>query len=249
VIRSALALATVLAGCRPQPSGSSATVSAPPTASVPAPRAQPVDEAPQPVAVRINREYEGRTASSWKRSFEREGREAYDRRADILELLALTPGMAVADIGAGTGLFTVELARGVAPGGIAYAVDPQDYFLEHVAARARAAGLDNVRTVHADQRHSGLAPGSIDLAFTCDVYHHLELPLTYLADLHAALREHGKLVVVDYDRTRKGTPAWMREHIRADPERLRQEIESAGFVLRSAPALLDENFVMVFERR
>ncbi|HWB77115.1 MAG TPA: methyltransferase [Nannocystaceae bacterium] len=214
----------------------------------PLPAAAAVEETPQPVAVRINREYEGRTAKSWERSFEREGREAHDRRADIVALMELKPGMAVADVGAGTGMFTVELARAVLPGGIAYAVDPQSYFLEHVAARARDAKLDNVRTIHADQRGSGLAKGSIDVAFMCDVYHHLELPKTYLADLHAALRDGGKLVIVDYDRTRKSTRAWMRDHIRADPAEFRAEIESAGFTLLAEPKLLEENFVMIFAR-
>ena len=204
-------------------------------------------ETPQPVAVRINREYEGRTAKSWERSFEREGREAHDRRDDIVALLELKPGMAIADVGAGTGMFTVELARAVAPG-LAYAVDPQPYFLEHVAARARDAKLDNVRTIHADQHASGLAQGSIDVAFMCDAYHHLELPKTYLADLHTALREGGRLVIIDYDRTRKGTREWMRDHIRADPSEFRAEIESAGFTLLSEPKLLEENFVMIFAR-
>lgn len=230
-------------GCAPSPTQVETQAPAP----IEQPAAAPA-ETPQAVAVRINREYEGRTAKSWERSFEHDGREAHDRRADIVALLELKPGMAVADVGAGTGMFTVELARAVTPGGVVYAVDPQPYFLEHIAARAREAKLDDVRTVHADQRESGLAPGSIDVAFLCDVYHHLELPKTYLADLHAALREHGRLVIVDYDRTREGTRQWMRDHIRADPADFRAEIGSAGFTLLAEPKLLAENFVMIFAR-
>jgi predicted methyltransferase len=239
-VRRALVFVAAI-GCAPKPT----TTPAP----APAPTPAAIAEAPQPVAVRINREYEGRTAKSWERSFEREGREAHDRRDEIIALLELHPGMAVADIGAGTGLFTIELARAVMPGGIVYAVDPQQYFLAYVDARAEKAGVEDVRTVHADQHKSGLAAGSIDLAFLCDVYHHLELPHTYLADLHAALREHGKLAIIDYDRTRQGTREWMHEHIRADPAEFRAEIESAGFALVAEPKLLAENFVMIFERR
>lgn len=238
----ALLLVALAVGCAPSPAQRETR------APVVRPAIAAPAETPQAVAVRINHEYEGRTAESWERSFEREGREAHDRRADIVALLELKPGMAVADVGAGTGMFTVELARTVAPGGVVYAVDPQPYFLEHVAARARDAKLDNVRTIHADQHASGLAQGSIDVAFMCDAYHHLELPKTYLADLHTALREGGRLVIIDYDRTRKGTREWMRDHIRADPSEFRAEIESAGFTLLSEPKLLEENFVMIFAR-
>ncbi len=241
-----LVVLLALAGCRAEPTRVPATPS--PTPSPTPPSTATSDERPQAVAVRINREYEGRTADSWKRSFEHEGREAYDRRAEILALLELDAGMAVADVGAGTGLFTVELARAVGAEGTVFAVDPQQYFLDHVAARARAAGLANVRTVLADQRTSGLAPGSIELAFLCDSYHHLELPRTYLADLHAALKDGGRLVIVDYDRTREGTRKWMREHIRADPAEFRAEVEAAGFTLVGEPKLLAENFVMIFAK-
>ncbi|MBC8068584.1 MAG: class I SAM-dependent methyltransferase, partial [Deltaproteobacteria bacterium] len=225
------------------------TATTAPSDPVASPIAASAEELPQPVAVRINRPYAKSDAAKWVPSFEREGREAFDRRKDILSVVAAAPGMAVADVGAGTGLFTMEFARVVGGEGIVYAVDPERDFLAHIEARAKTAELANVRTVQADQRASGLAPGSIDLAFMCDAYHHLELPRTYLADLHAALRERGRLVVVDYDRTRKHATAWMREHIRADPAEFRAEIEAAGFVLVSAPALLEENFVMVFERR
>ncbi len=204
-------------------------------------------EAPQPVAVRINAEYARKQAEDW-RSFEREGREVFDHRDEILAALAIAPGMRVADVGAGTGLFSLAMARVVGDGGVVFAVDVQAYFLEHIAARARDEQLGNVKPVLADQQHTGLAPETIDVALLCDSYHHLERPRTYLADLHAALVEGGRLVVIDYDRTRPGTRAWMKDHVRADPEEFRREIEGAGFRLIAAPALLRENFVMVFER-
>jgi ubiquinone/menaquinone biosynthesis C-methylase UbiE len=155
--------------------------------------------------------------------------------------------MRIADVGAGTGLFTLLFATAVGASGRVVAVDVQQYFLDHVAARAAEAGLANVAVRLADQRSTGLAAASIDVAFLCDAYHHLELPNTYLADLRRALGPDGRLVVIDYDRTRPGTKAWMKEHIRADPAEFRREIEAAGFVLSASPAVLVENFFWVFE--
>lgn len=217
-----------------------------PTRVEPTPTATIVDETPQPVAVRINREYERRDADSWTKNFEHDGREVFDHRAEIVAALHLEPGTSVADVGAGTGLFTLMFAAAVGPTGRVFAVDVQDYFLDHIAARARAAKLTNVVARRADQRGTGLDTASIDVAFLCDAYHHLELPNTYLADLRRALVPGGRLVVIDYDRTRPGTSAWMKDHIRADPEALRAEIEAAGFTLIDAPDVLDENFFLVF---
>ena len=150
---------------------------------------------------RINREYEGKEAQDWEARFEREGREVFDRKDAILEMLALRAGMDVADVGAGSGLFTLAIARAVGPEGKVYAVDVQAYFLERIAERARAAKLANVVTVAADQRTSGLAEDSIDLALFVDSYHHLEHPDATLADVRRALRAGRRLVVIDYDRT------------------------------------------------
>ncbi len=207
-----------------------------------------VEETPNPVAVRINREYTKPDADRWASSFEHDGREVFDHRAAIVAALGLTKGMRVADVGAGTGLFSLLFAAEVGPTGQVFAVDAQAYFVEHIEARAKAASLSNVIGQLADQSKTGLAVGSIQLAFLCDAYHHLERPKTYLADLRRAIVPGGRLVVIDYDRTRPGTRAWMKDHIRADPDQFKAEIQAAGFVLRETPSLLTENFVMIFER-
>lgn len=246
--RWSLALGLVLA-CRPSTAPGEATPpshagSAAPVATAPAPT---IAETPQPVAVRINAEYRDRSAERWAASFEHDGREVFDHRAEIVAALGLRPGMRVADVGAGTGLFTLSFAAAVGSTGRVVAVDVQQYFLDHIAARAAEAKLDNVELRLADQHRTGLEAGSVDVAFLCDAYHHLELPHGYLTDLRRALAPGGRLVIIDYDRTRPGTKAWMKDHIRADPAEFRREIEAAGFVLSESPAVLDENFFWVFE--
>jgi predicted methyltransferase len=209
---------------------------------------EPVAETPQPVAVRINAEYGKQDAAGWTKRFEHDGREVYDRRAEIVAALDLTAGLRVADVGAGSGLFTRLFADAVGPTGRVYAVDVQADFLAQIAARAEADGHAQVEIRRADQRRTGLAPGSIDVAFLCDAYHHLELPKTYLADLRRALVPGGRLVIIDYDRSRPGTDAWMKDHIRADPPVLLGEIEAAGFTPTAVSLRLEENFVAVFTR-
>jgi SAM-dependent methyltransferase len=243
MMRPALVLAALVA-CRPTTAPIDAPTRPPASPQVTAPGVDvPIDETPQPVAVRINGDYTDSDAKKWSKNFEHDGREVFDKRADIVAALALRDADIVADVGAGTGLFTLLFAEKV---GKVVAVDVQQYFLDHVAARAQALGLANITTQLADQRRTGLAAVSIDLAFLCDAYHHLELPRTYLADLRRAIRPGGRLVVIDYDRTRPGTGAWMKEHIRADPAELRREIEAAGFTLVDEPKLLRENFFWIF---
>lgn len=219
---------------------------APPTIAAATPDA--VAETPQPVAVRINAEYGKHDAAGWAKRFEHDGREVYDRRLEIVAALGLTPGQRIADVGAGSGLFTRLFADAVGPTGRVYAVDVQADFLAQIAARAATDGHAQVEIRRADQRRTGLAPSSIDVAFLCDAYHHLELPKTYLADLRRALVPGGRLVVIDYDRSRPGTEAWMKDHIRADPPVLLGEIEAAGFTPTPVSLRLEENFVAVFTR-
>lgn len=245
-MKRALAIA-ILAACRPTtaPLDVPSTPTSPPPAAAPDDAAAPVDETPQPVAVRINRDYTDSSAKKWSENFEHDGREVFDKRADIVAALALTETDVVADVGAGTGLFTLLFAEKVGKGGVV-AVDVQQYFLDHVVERAKALGFANITVQLADQRSTGLATDTVDVAFLCDAYHHLELPRTYLADLRRALRPGGRLVIIDYDRTRPGTRAWMKDHIRADPAELRAEIEAAGFTLETEPKLLRENFFWIF---
>lgn len=243
-MRALAAVLVAIVGCRPTEPPTRAPAPAPATEAGPT----VPDEEPQPVAQRINTDYADADAKRWTRSFEHDGREVYDHRDEIVAALGLRPGMAVADVGAGTGLFTLAMARAVGPNGRVFAVDVQPEFLATIAERARAADLANVVTVTADQRASGLAEASVDLAFLCDSYHHLERPRSYLADLRRALRPGGRLVVVDYDRTAPAAKRWMKDHVRADPDEFLHEIEAAGFELRDRPALLRENFVLVLAK-
>lgn len=207
-------------------------------------------KAPERVDIDINDDYAAQTnPERWAGRFEREGREVFDQRDAILAQLALREGMAVADVGAGTGLFTLAMAEVVGPKGKVYAVDVQSYFLDHIGQKARKAKLDNVELVRAEQGSAKLPEGSVDLVLMVDSYHHVEQPAPYLASLKAALRPGGRLVVIDYIAIAGQSEPWMLEHVRATPAAFRAELESAGFrFVRAHEGVLVENFVFEFER-
>ena len=195
----------------------------------------------------INAPFRDPDFRQWVERFEREGREVYDKRNAIVEATGVKPGMAVADVGAGTGLFTLLFARRVYPGPV-YAVDVSRPFVENILRRAREAGLGNVQGVVNSQEDSGLAPASIDLAFVCDTYHHFEQPQPMLASLHRALRPGGSLVIVDFQRIPGTSSRWVLEHVRAGKETVIAEVTAQGFRLVEDRPLMRENYFLRFVR-
>ena len=157
--------------------------------------------------------------------------------------------MVVADVGAGTGLFTRLLAKAVGPDGQVFAVDIAPKFLEHVQKTSREAGLRNVTPVLCNPDSVDLPANSIDLAFVCDTYHHFEFPERTLASLHRAIKPGGRLVVVDFVRVPGKSSDWVLGHVRAGQEVVEKEITAAGFEKTGeVKDLLKENYLVVFTR-
>jgi predicted methyltransferase len=214
-----------------------------------APLAAPVFAQEQSVSPGINRHYEDADFARWQRTFESPGREVYDRRQDIVAALGLKPGMTVADIGAGTGLFTRLLSPAVGPSGTVYAQDISREFLENLERIGREERLANVKTVLGTERDARLPANTLDLAFLCDTYHHFEYPRSMLASIHRALKPGGALVVIDFEKTPGLSSAWVMGHVRADRETAIREIEAAGFRLAEDRKLLRENYFLRFVRQ
>ena len=164
--------------------------------------------------------------ASFVERFEKEGREVYDQRQEIVAACQLRPAMSIADIGAGTGLFTGLMAPSVAE---LFAVDISQKFLDHVAENSKKNGNANVRTVLCDQTSCNLKPDSIDVAFICDTYHHFEFPYRTMRSIRNALKPNGIVVLVEFDRTEGKSSEWILKHVRADRATFTREIELAGF--------------------
>jgi ubiquinone/menaquinone biosynthesis C-methylase UbiE len=198
----------------------------------------------------INAQFQKGSVEDFIKRFESNDREVFTKRHEIVKFLDLTPGMAVADIGAGTGLFTRLFADEVGSGGKVYAVDVSKSFLDHIAAEARRRGQPQVITVRGTQSTTSLPAGSVDVAFLCDVYHHLEDHQKILASVHQALRPRGLIVLVEFDRVEGKSSAFVLNHIRASQAEFRREIEVAGFKplpIHSGP-LLKETFIAKFQK-
>jgi ubiquinone/menaquinone biosynthesis C-methylase UbiE len=199
---------------------------------------------------KINEPFKKPDVKGFIKKFESDDREVFAKRNEIVAALGLRPGMAVADVGAGTGLFTRLFAEEVGKTGRVYAVDIAPRFLAHIAADAKKHGQSQVVTVHGSQLSTNLPGESVDLVFLCDVYHHLENPQQTLASIRQALKPDGKLVVIDFDRVEGRSADFVLKHVRASQDVFRKEIEAAGFWFEPVrkPPTFKENFFLRFEK-
>ncbi len=195
----------------------------------------------------INKSFQDPSVAKFEKRFEKEGREVYDQRQAVLEKLDLKPGMAVADIGTGTGLFTRLLAPAVGKKGKVYAVDIAKSFVEHSVKSAKEKGWENVEGIVCASDDAKLPPASVDLVFICATYHHFEFPAKTMASIRKALRPGGKLVVIDFERIEGKTREWLLEHVRAGKPVVTKEIEAAGFKLDKEVPMFEENYFLLFE--
>ena len=186
----------------------------------------------------------------WTKKFETESREIFHQREKIVASAGLKPGMVMADIGAGTGLFTLHFAQAVGADGKVFAVEIAKNFLEHIKARASKASASNVQTILCTERSVELSEASIDLAFICDVYHHFEYPQATLATLHKALKPGGELVLIDFKRIKGESSDFVMGHVRAGQEVFEAEVTSAGFEkVGEVKGVLKENYFVKFKKR
>ncbi|MBW2190646.1 MAG: class I SAM-dependent methyltransferase [Deltaproteobacteria bacterium] len=179
---------------------------------------------------------------------EGERREVVQHRDEIIDAIGLVEGMVVADIGAGTGLFTTEIARRVEDHGAVFGVDIVPAFLDRIRERAKAEQLTNVTVVLGEERVTALEDASVDLAFMCDTYHHIEYPQTYMHSLFRTLRPGGTLVLIDFERIEGKTIPAILSHVRAGKQTVIDEVSQAGFVLESETELLEQNYYLHFRR-
>ncbi|RJP31453.1 MAG: class I SAM-dependent methyltransferase [Phycisphaerales bacterium] len=195
----------------------------------------------------INESYEHPDVETFIQRFETESREIYRERERIADAVDLRPGMAVADVGAGTGLFTEPFARRVGPMGTVYAVDIAQEFLDLIERRAAEGGLGNVRTVLCPQDSVNLPENSVDRVFICDTYHHFEYPRSTMSSIYAALRPGGKCIIVDFKREPGVSRQWVLDHVRTGRSEVIEEVTAIGFRLADEQPdaeFLEENYVL-----
>lgn len=156
----------------------------------------------------------------------------------VMKLLDVRAGMHVADVGAGSGYYTVRLSPRVGAEGRVIAQDIMPEYLEKLRERVRAARLSNVTVALGEPHDPRLPAGSADLVMLVHMYHEVEQPYAFLHNLRPALRPGGRVAVVDLDRptNRHGTP----------PALLRCELAAAGYRETGFRPLADGAYLAIF---
>ena len=183
-------------------------------------------------------------AEAWAKVFDDPARDAWQRPDDVIAALALTPAMTVADVGAGTGYFTVRLARAV-PTGQVIATDIEPDMVRYLGERAHREQLANVRAVLATGTDPNLDDNSVDRILVVDVWHHVADRAAYAKGLARALRPGGRVAIVDF--TQEATHGPPRAH-RLRPEVIVADLEAAGLAAAVSATKLPDQFIVVGTR-
>ena len=175
------------------------------------------------------------------KSFDDPARDAWQMPERVIDALGLTTGQTVADLGAGTGYFTVRLARSKAAP-LVYAVDVEAAMVKYVRERAAKEGLKNVVAVQASADRANL-PAPVDLVLIVDTYRHLPSRVAYFSELRKMLKPSARLAIIDY---RKGAPGGPPDEFRYTPAQIGAELAQAGFTLETQHDFLPQQLFLIF---
>lgn len=152
-----------------------------------------------------------RPAEDYINSMERPGRVANLKVDEVIAKLELKPGQIVADIGSGSGAFSIPMARAIGPNGTLYAVDIDQKMLDYVSGRAQKDGVGNVRTVLGEYDDPKLPVKNVDVAFFHRVLHMIELRQAYLNAVAKYLKPDGRIVIIDKNPEHADDWMWLKQ--------------------------------------
>jgi ubiquinone/menaquinone biosynthesis C-methylase UbiE len=174
-------------------------------------------------------------------------RDAYQKPHEVMQALALREGEAIADIGSGSGYFTLRFAAHVGASGRVYGVDVDPEMVRHLNRRIRDASLKNVQTVLAVPDDPLLADRSIDRFVVVDTWHHIEDQPKYLGLMKKMLKPGGQVVMIDFHK--KELPVGPRLEMKIAREDLIQQMQANGFRLAKEHTFLPYQYFLVFEAK
>ncbi len=185
----------------------------------------------------------GWQGAEWLERSERDAEEEPDKALDALGTLT---GMTVADVGAGSGYFTVRLAARVGAKGRVYANDLQPEMLKMLAARLARENVRNVTLVQGAIDDPKLAASSLDLVLMVDVYHEFSEPQRMLRALRTALKPGGRLVLLEYRKEDPDVP--IRFEHKMSVAEAKMELEAEGFTLAKVDGRLPRQHILIFAK-
>lgn len=179
--------------------------------------------------------------ADWLERSEREKEEAPE---SALDQMGVQKGMTVADIGAGTGYFSIRLARRVGSAGRVYANDVQPEMLDRIRAKCQKLHVQNIETVLGSEADPKLPAGAMDLILMVDVYHEFSQPQRMLEAIRTALKPDGRLVQLEYRKEDPTIPI-LPDHKMTIAE-VKTEVEAEGFKLDKVLDTLPRQHLFIF---
>ena len=176
-------------------------------------------------------------------------RPTVEHTAELVESLGIRPLDAVADVGTGVGYLIPYLLSKVGPFGSVFAEDIYPDFVAAVRKKIEAAGWRNVRAVLGTEQDPKLPPAQFDVAIVLDTYHHFNYPVQMLQHIRSALKPQGRLIVIEYYRSRHrpgATDEDLQSHIRLDRDGVTAEVSAHGFHLTKSFDHLPYEYVLDF---
>ncbi len=180
-------------------------------------------------------------SEKWAKIFDDPKRDAWQKPHEVIRALALRPDAVIADIGSGTGYFSMRFAHMV-PKGRVYGVDTEPDMVKYLAERAKREGLGNVTAVTATPGDPRI-PEKADLIILVDVFHHVEDRERYFSKLRDSLKPGGRVAVIDF---RMDSPEGPPNAARIAPEQVKAELKQAGYVLDREHGFLPNQYFLVF---
>ncbi len=169
-------------------------------------------------------------------------RAEWQKPGEVIALMEITRGSAVADLGAGTGYFEPYLSAATGPAGRVYALDLEPSMLQWIADNAQKEGLTNIETRQVVADSTGLEPESLDRLLTVNTWHHIENREAYAKHLFSIIKPGGRVVVVDFTKEApEGPPAAMR----LEPQVIIDELKAGGFTAGLATETLPRQYIVI----
>jgi ubiquinone/menaquinone biosynthesis C-methylase UbiE len=161
----------------------------------------------------------------------------------VVDSLNIQPGIRVADIGAGSGLFSRPMAKKTGRQGRLYAVDVNPDYLQYVKESAAKDNINNIQTVLTNKDDLQL-PGTVDLVFICDALHHVADKQAFLSKIEPFLNDNGRIAIIDFKKN------WPEGHEKMvyQAGQLIGWMNRIGFGLYSEYDFLENEFFMIFTR-
>jgi len=174
-------------------------------------------------------------------------RDAYQKPHEVIHALNLKSGEVIADIGAGSGYFTFQLARHVGDKGKVYAVDVSPEMILHINRRIRELKANNVVTLLADPDDPLLPDRSVNRFFFSDSWHHIENQSKYLSLMKRMLKPSGEVVMIDFHK--KELPVGPPMQMKIAREDLIKQLDANGYRLTKEHSFLPYQYFLVFVPR